>query len=140
MSRLMSVMHTEQAVVERRKTVTRRLGWRFLKPGDRLTLVRKSQGRKRRDGTVEPLVRLAEVEVVSVERGPLGHTWMGHPGDLDREGVPFEVWDRYRTHPSMAPEWAWIAWFAETMRCTLSTEVTRIEWRYLDGDTREDTA
>jgi len=41
MPRLMSVALTEQAVRERRKTVTRRLGWQFLKPGDRLTLCRK---------------------------------------------------------------------------------------------------
>ena len=36
MSRLMSVSLTEQAVVERRKTVTRRKGWTFLKPGDEI--------------------------------------------------------------------------------------------------------
>ena len=30
----MSVSMTEQAVIERRKTVTRRKGWRFLKAGD----------------------------------------------------------------------------------------------------------
>lgn len=41
MSRLMSVSLTEQAVRDRTKTVTRRLGWRFLKPGDTLTLCRK---------------------------------------------------------------------------------------------------
>lgn len=41
-SRLMSVAFTEQAVIERRKTVTRRKGWRFLKAGDRLTLCRES--------------------------------------------------------------------------------------------------
>lgn len=59
MSRLMSVSLTEQAVLERRKTVTRRLGWRFLKPGDRLTLCRKVMGRK----PGEPLVRICDVEV-----------------------------------------------------------------------------
>jgi protein gp37 len=63
MSRLMSVSFTEQAVIERRKTVTRRKGWTFLKPGDRLTLCRKVMGRKG-----APLVRLAEVEVVDVRR------------------------------------------------------------------------
>ena len=63
----MSVSMTADAVIERRKTVTRRKGWRFLRPGDRLTLCRKVQGRK----PGEPLVRLAEVEVVSVAREPL---------------------------------------------------------------------
>ena len=60
----MSVAFTEQAVIERRKTVTRRKGWLFVKPGDRLTLCRKVMGRK----PGEPLVRIAEVEVVDVRR------------------------------------------------------------------------
>ena len=66
MARLMSVAMTEQAVVERRKTVTRRKGWAILKPGDRLTLCRKVMGRQG-----APLVRLAEVEVIDVRRQPL---------------------------------------------------------------------
>jgi len=51
----MSVSFTEQAVRERRKTVTRCKGWLFLKPGDRLMLCRKVMGRK----PGEPLVRIA---------------------------------------------------------------------------------
>lgn len=64
MPRLMSVAFTEQAVHDRTKTVTRRRGWTFLKAGDRLTLCRKVMGRAKG----EPIVRIAEVEVVSVER------------------------------------------------------------------------
>ena len=52
MSRLMSVAMTADAVIERRKTVTRRKGWwldkngrRLLHVGDTLTLCRKVQGR-----------------------------------------------------------------------------------------------
>lgn len=63
MPRLMSVAMTAAAVIRREKTVTRRKGWLMLKPGDRLILCRKVQGR--RPG--EPLERLAEVEVVSDE-------------------------------------------------------------------------
>jgi hypothetical protein len=51
-------------VRDRAKTVTRRVGWEFLKPGDHLTLCRKVMGRK----AGEPLVRIAEVEVVAVRR------------------------------------------------------------------------
>lgn len=118
MSRLMSVSLTEDAVVARRKTVTRRLGWWTAKPGDRITLCRKVMGRKRRDGTVEPLVRLAEVEVVSVRREELQSIT---DADLVREG--FAGWDALD----------WIHWFCEEMRCTPQTVVTRIEWRYLDS-------
>lgn len=87
MSRLMSVAFTEQAVIERRKTVTRRKGWTFLKPGDTLTLCRKVQGRKGADSTVEPLVRLAEVEVVSVRRESLRrlYDWEDNPAYAARE-------------------------------------------------------
>ena len=55
---------TEDQVRQRAKTVTRRVGWRMLRPGDRLTLCRKVMGR--RPG--EPLDRIADVEVTSVRR------------------------------------------------------------------------
>lgn len=115
----MSVALTEEAVVSRQKTVTRRMGWRFLKPGDRLTLCRKVQGRKRRDGTVDPLVRLAEVEVVDVRREPLEFMSLA---DLAREGFP--EWTTIRQ---------FVEFFCEHMRCEPSTDVTRIEWRYLEA-------
>lgn len=121
----MSVAFTEQAVRERRKTVTRRKGWwedkngrRLLKPGDRLTLCRKVMGRK----PDEPLVRICEVEVVSVRREPL---WkVEGSGELTREGFPDleasktgcrDFLDRYFRPQGI--EW--------------TNDVTRIEWRYL---------
>ena len=113
MSRLMSVSLTEDAVRERRKTVTRRLGWTFLKPGDRLTLCRKVMGRK----AGAPLVRITEVEVVSVRREPL---WFVTDEDVRREG--FEWMSRS----------AFMHFFTEHMKCDEATEVTRIEWRYLE--------
>lgn len=119
MSRLMSVALTEAAVVARKKTVTRRLGWEYLESGDRLTLCRKVQGRRRKDGTVEPLVRLAEVEVVSVRRERLEDMPLA---DLAREGFP--QWTAVRQ---------FVEFFCTSMRCSPNTEVTRIEWRYLDS-------
>lgn len=113
MSRLMSVSLTEQAVVDRRKTVTRRLGWTFLKPGDRLTLCRKVMGRK----PGEPLVRLAEVEVVSVRRE---HLFDILADDVEREGFA-----------SMTPP-EFVRFFGDHMGCGPMSLVTRIEWRYLD--------
>ncbi|HET6503706.1 MAG TPA: hypothetical protein VFG87_23400 [Amycolatopsis sp.] len=115
MSRLMSVALTETAVRERRKTVTRRLGWLFLKPGDRLTLCRKVMGRK----PGEPLVRIAEVEVVSVRREQLRHI---APGETALEGFPNMTGGQF------------VEFFCEHMKCVPYTEVTRIEWRYLDED------
>lgn len=118
MSRLMSVALTEDAVRARGKTVTRRLGWANLKPGIQITLCRKVMGRKRADGTVEPLIRIAEVEVVSVRREPLAAI---EPGDTAREGFPGWTGGQF------------VAFFCKAMKCAPDTWVTRIEWRYLDG-------
>lgn len=120
MPRLMSVALTEQAVRDRRKTVTRRLGWwedkhgrRILHPGDRLTLCRKVMGRKKG----EPLVRICDVEVVSVRREPLLDIT---DAEVEREGFS-------------GRGVGWFAhFFAAQMGCRFDTEVTRIEWRYLD--------
>ena len=123
MSRLMSVAFTEQAVRERRKTVTRRKGWLFAKPGDRVTLCRKVMGRRKG----EPLERIVDVEIVSVRREPLlaltmDYTYGQHEvilegflGDLD----PVDFVDRY---------------FVDAQGMKPEDEVTRIEWRYLDGE------
>lgn len=136
MSRLMSVAETEQAVVDQIKTETRRLGWwldkngrRLLHPGDRLTLVRKAMGRARKDGTVEPLVRLAEVEVTSVHREPLHFI---DDRAIVAEGVDREKWELYRPPPGSSDALAWALWFADAMGCKLTDEVTVIRWRYLD--------
>lgn len=119
----MSVSHTEAAVVARTKTVTRRLGWLFLKPGDRVTLCRTVMGRK----AGEPLVRLAEVEIVSVRRERLREMTQA---DMSREGVaPDHIRPGGWVYGPTVNDW--IHWFATTMGCSISDEVTRIEWRYL---------
>jgi hypothetical protein len=112
MARLMSVALTAPQVIARQKTVTRRLGWQFLRPGDQLTLCRKVQGR--RPG--EPLVRLAEVEVVDVRRVLLGAI---DPTEVAREG--------FRNLTPMQ----FVEFFCTHMGCTPDDVVTRIEWRYL---------
>lgn len=114
MPRLMSVAFTEDAVREHRKTVTRRKGWTFLKPGDRLTLCRKVMGRKKG----EPLVRVAEVEVVDVRRERLAR--IDVDGELEREGC---------RHMGATE---FIAAYFEPQGIHALDNVTRIEWRYLD--------
>lgn len=124
MARLLSVTLTEPQVLARTKTVTRRLGWwtdrhgrRLVEVGDELHLVRKSQGRRRSDGTVEPLVVLAAVRVVGVTRERLDEI---SPEDVVAEGFP---------------EWSpdeFVEFFCSTHRgCTPSSVVTRIEWAYI---------
>ncbi len=112
MSRLMSVSLTEMAVRERRKTVTRRLGWKFLTAGDRLTLCRKVMGRRKG----EPLVRICDVEIVSVRREPLDAIYSD---DVAAEGFR-----------DLTPA-EFVAFFCQHMRCHPSSEITRVEWCYL---------
>lgn len=115
MPRLMSVSLTEAAVVARTKTVTRRMGWLNLKPGDRLTLCRKVMGRKKD----EPLVRLVDVEVVSVYRQQLNAITRE---DVAREGFPGWTPGRF------------VKFFCDSHKgCEPWSAVTRIEWRYLDA-------
>lgn len=136
MPRLMSVALTEQAVVERRKTVTRRAGWRTLTPGTRLTLVRKAMGRyNRTTGETEPLVRLAEVDVVAVSRERLDQIT---DEDVAREGFRHD--DLYAYWPQGisidSPGFvatAFVAFFCAHMGGAPDQVVTRVEWRYLDG-------
>lgn len=128
MSRLMSVAFTEDAVRARTKTVTRRKGWTFLKPGERLTLCRKVMGRK----PGEPLVRICDVEVVDVRRESLlslgecvchGIEGTYSAAEMEREGFP-----------GLHPEEFVRRYFTEAQGMPRNAEVTRIEWRYLDED------
>lgn len=120
----MSVSFTEQAVVERRKTVTRRKGWQFLKPGDRLTLCRKVMGRK----PGEPLVRLCDVEVVSVRRESLLPLFY-FDTDAERAYAFSEV--ALEGFPGMHPSLFVREFFIIAQGILPPDEVTRIEWRYL---------
>lgn len=114
MARLMSVSMTEQPVLDRIKNVTRRAGWLHAKPGDRVFLVRKAMGRK----PGEPVVRLAEVEFLSVRREPLGDITQD---DVTREGFPgmdrADFINRF---------------FVEAQGIYPHHLVTRIQWHYLN--------
>jgi len=62
--RQMSFSLTEQQLLDGSKTITCRLGWEFLKHGDRLRAVRKAMGLKKGE---HPVI-LGEIEVVMVSR------------------------------------------------------------------------
>lgn len=123
MPRLMSVSMTEDAVLRRIKDVTRRKGWRNAEPGMTFTLCRKVMGRRRADGFVEPLVKLVDVEVVSVrwERLDL-MTRLPLYGarEVAREGFP-----------GMDPAEFIRRFFTDAQGIQPDEHVNRIEWRYL---------
>ena len=115
MPRLMSVALTEPQVRARAKTVTRRAGWLMLRAGDHLTLCPRVMGFRRGQHPE----RIVDVEILSVRREPLNAIT---EADVIAEGFP-----------EMTPG-EFVEFFCGTHKgCTPGTDVTRIEWRYLDA-------
>lgn len=108
----MSCTLTTNQVLDESKDVTRRLGWWFLKPGDRLQLCRKCMGRK----PGEPLERLKVVEVVSTRPEPLSEITAD---DVRREGFPGKTPAEF------------VAMFCEHMKVEPTRTINRIEWKYV---------
>ena len=109
--RLMSFALTTAQLLDGSKTVTRRVGWANLKPGDRLKAVRKAMGLR----LGEKVDVLAEIEVVSVRRERLDAV---DAVDCIAEGFP-----------DMSPD----EFFLDANNCKADTEVTRIEFRVVPG-------
>lgn len=63
----MSFALTTAQILDRSKTVTRRTGWAFLKPGDLIQAVEKGMGLKKG----ETVRKLAVLRVLNVRREPL---------------------------------------------------------------------
>ena len=110
--RLMSFAMTTDQVRDGSKTVTRRLGWRRLRVGDRLRAVERLPHRAGPEGVVE----IGVVEVVGVRREPLEAI---EAADVGAEGFP-----------GMTPA-AFVGFFCRAMKCEPATMVTRIEFRLL---------
>jgi hypothetical protein len=103
---------TTKQFLDGSKTVTRRLGWRDLRPGDRLMACKKCMGL----GRGEKIVRLGVIEVVSVRVEPLSAIT---DADVVREGFP----DLLRLE--------FVAMFMREMKCSADASVTRIEFKKL---------
>lgn len=114
----MSFALTTEQIRNRTKTVTRRLGWKFLKPGDLVRAVVKSQGLKKGE-KVEPL---AVLRVVDVSQDKL---WRLETNlDYGREEVTKEGF------PDKRPDW-FVDFFVASHKCTVYDDVTRIEFEYV---------
>ncbi|MBL4783013.1 MAG: hypothetical protein JKX92_12295 [Porticoccaceae bacterium] len=115
MPRNMSFAMTTEQVLEQSKTVTRRLGWGFLKPNDVLTAVEKSMGLKKG----ERAVKLRLIRIVSISGEPLNAITQE---DVIREGFPHwsptqfvqMMVDHYKVEPAVV--------------------VNRIEFDYIDSE------
>lgn len=117
MGRHISFALTTPQFLDGSKTVTRRLGWENVKPGDVLTAVEKCQGLKKG----EKHKRLGDIRVVSVGREHLRDIELKWGGaECDREGFP-----------RMSPK-EFIEFFCKANRpCQPDWYVTRIEFERL---------
>src|SRR4026208_1166869 len=112
--RNMSFMLTTDQIRNRTKTVTRRMGWRFLKPGALIQAIEKGQGLKKG----EKVNRLAVLRVEAVTVDPLNSIT---PQDVYREGFPQMTREEF------------IKMFKRTHKgCRVATPVTRIQFSYVD--------
>lgn len=111
---------TTEQVKARSKFVTRRLGWRNLKPGQVLTACEKCQGLRKGQHPV----KLGKIRVKSVRRERLDEI-----EDISSPNYgPCEVINE--GFPGMRPM-DFVAMFCKHNGCTADTEITRIEFEYL---------
>jgi hypothetical protein len=113
MARNMSFAMTEAAILARTKTVTRRLGWKFLKVGDRIQAVHRTMGFKRG----EHPRHLAILRVKNIRSEPLDTI---SSADVAAEG-----------YPGMRPA-EFVEKFCMAMNWEPHREVTRIEFEYME--------
>jgi hypothetical protein len=109
MARVISFMLTEPQLRAGMKDVTRRLGWRQLRPGTELTAVRKAMGLKKG----ERQERIASIRVKSVRRERLDAI---DDDDVRREGFPDMTREEF------------IAFFCKANKCKPDRIVARIEF------------
>lgn len=110
--RRMSFALTEEQVLNQSKTVTRRLGWKNLKPGDLIQPVRKCMGLKK--GEKQTLLG-GPIKVVSVSFEPLSRITCD---EIDKEGFPWMFVESF------------IQMFMKANKCDRKREITRIEFEY----------
>ena len=114
MPRYISFMLTQAQVKAGTKTVTRRLGWKNLKPGTVLIGAEKCQGLGK-GGKIKPL---RKIKVVDVRRETLSAITKE---DCAAEGFP-----------EMSPS-DFILFFCRTHKgCAPSSQITRIQFECLD--------
>lgn len=117
--RNMSFMLTTEQVRNRTKTVTRRLGWSFLKRGDLIQAIEKGQGLQKG----EKVNRLAILRVQDVRQERLDdlHSYDYRDGELTKEGFP-----------QMSPVEFEAMFCVANRPCRPDWTITRIEFSYVD--------
>lgn len=109
---------TQRQILDGSKTVTRRLGWKNVRVGERLQGIVKGQGLKKG----EKVQKLRVVQVVSTRMEPLKR--MTDEPEYGRAEVVKEGF------PYMSPA-EFVKMFCEHNKCTPRNKITRIELWYL---------
>lgn len=112
--RCMSFFLTTDQIRNRTKTVTRRMGWKSLQPGQEFWACRRCQGLKKGE-KVEKLARLRCVSNEVVVLQSIDES------DVRREGFP-----------DMSPD-EFVAMFCRHMKVEPTALVQRIEFEYLEN-------
>lgn len=121
--RHMSFSLTTPQMLERTKTVTRRLGWLTLKPGTLLQAVEKSQGLRKG----EQVRKLGVIRVVSVRRERLSTI-------CDQTSADARIYGRAECRAEGFPDWSpaeFLGMFCKHNGCRGSDVVTRIEFSHV---------
>lgn len=113
MPRNMSFMLTKKQVRNRTKTVTRRIGWAFLKPGDVVNAVEQGMGLKKG----EKVKRICQIWIMTTRWEPLSQ--------IDHEECAKEGF------LGMSPQ-DFINMFCRLNKVQATRPVNRIEFRYIE--------
>jgi hypothetical protein len=112
MARNMSFAMTTEQILNKQKTVTRRFGWWFLKPGDIVNACEKCMGLKKG----EKVNKFFQIRILDTRAEPLNKITKE---DCVKEGFPdFEPDD-------------FVEMLAKHYGCEPETQVNRIEFEYV---------
>ena len=123
MARNMSFSITTEQMRNRTKTVTRRLGWKNLKPGEVVNAVEKAMGLK----PGEKVVRICQIRILSNTPEPLRRMV-----DNRRYGLSETTLEGYPPGTEKHEPDRFVEMFCKAMKCPPGTNVNRIEYEFVD--------
>ena len=113
--RNMSFFYTTEQILNRTKTVTRRLGWKTIRIGEIVRAVKKCQGLKKGE-KIEPL---AMIQITNRTYENLINI-IGRPDECRKEGFPDMATGDF------------VEMFCNHMKCDPYCEITRLEFEYVE--------
>jgi hypothetical protein len=122
MPRNMSFAKTTEQVRAGTKTVTRRIGWWFLKPGEIVNAVEKCRGLKKG----EKVKHIRQIRIVSTRSEPINAMMLDTLYGLEEMSK-----EGFANHDKLRWPVQFVEFFCAMNKCEASTEVNRIEFEYI---------